>query len=169
MRPLLCQAPQEAVVDPKTGYRMTRPWYLWLMDIIQTLRDCGDVYGPGSSTDNAIVRWDGTTGKLVQNSNVPLADDGTFSFPDGIRQTFNPNATNSGVNVGAQAGNPSSLVNGDIWYNSSLGKLYARINGATIELGVNAGLDYVVMSDGSNPPNPIDDGNGNFIYVPYTP
>lgn len=34
----------------------------------------GDVVGPASSTDNAIVRWDGNTGKLIQNS-VNLIDD----------------------------------------------------------------------------------------------
>lgn len=32
------------------------------------------VAGPGSATDNAIVRFDGTTGKLVQNSAVTVAD-----------------------------------------------------------------------------------------------
>ena len=37
----------------------------------------GDVVGPASSTDNAVVRFDGTTGKLVQNSGVLIADDGT--------------------------------------------------------------------------------------------
>ena len=148
---------------------MSRPWYMWMMGIITSLSEAGDVVGPASSTNNAIARWDGTTGKLLQNSVVTIADDGTFAFPDGIRQTFNPNATNSGVNVGAQGGNPSSLVNGDVWYNSSLNKLYARINGVTVELGVNSGQDFVVMSDGGNPPSPMNDGNGNFIYVPYTP
>jgi Chaperone of endosialidase len=34
----------------------------------------GDVVGPASATDNAIVRFDGTTGKLVQNSVVTIAD-----------------------------------------------------------------------------------------------
>lgn len=34
----------------------------------------GDVVGPGSATDNAVVRFDGTTGKLVQNSAVTIAD-----------------------------------------------------------------------------------------------
>jgi hypothetical protein len=34
----------------------------------------GDVVGPASSTDNAVVRFDGTTGKLVQNSAVTIAD-----------------------------------------------------------------------------------------------
>lgn len=36
----------------------------------------GDVTGPGSSTDNAIVRWDGTTGQVVQNSVVTIDDTG---------------------------------------------------------------------------------------------
>jgi len=30
-------------------------------------------------------------------------------------------------------------------------------------------VDFVVMSDGANPANPLNDGNGNFIYTPYTP
>ncbi|NBU72980.1 MAG: hypothetical protein EBS53_16320, partial [Bacteroidetes bacterium] len=34
----------------------------------------GDVTGPASATDNAVVRFDGTTGKLVQNSAVTVAD-----------------------------------------------------------------------------------------------
>lgn len=36
----------------------------------------GDVLGPVSATDNALVRWDGTSGKLVQNSIMTLGDDG---------------------------------------------------------------------------------------------
>jgi hypothetical protein len=36
------------------------------------------VAGPGSSTDNAIVRWDGTTGALVQNSSVTIDDSGNL-------------------------------------------------------------------------------------------
>jgi hypothetical protein len=34
----------------------------------------GDVDGPASSTDNAVARFDGTTGKLIQNSVVTIAD-----------------------------------------------------------------------------------------------
>lgn len=34
----------------------------------------GDVAGPGSSTDNAIARFDLTTGKIIQNSVVTIAD-----------------------------------------------------------------------------------------------
>lgn len=39
----------------------------------------GDVVGPGSSTDNAVARFDGTTGKLLQNSPVIVADNGDTS------------------------------------------------------------------------------------------
>lgn len=60
---------------------------------------------------------------------------GAIAFPDGVRQTFNPDATIPGLNVGAQAGNPSSLSNGDIWYDSTGQALNARINGATVALG----------------------------------
>jgi hypothetical protein len=34
----------------------------------------GDVVGPASATDNAIVRFDTTTGKLIQNSGVTISD-----------------------------------------------------------------------------------------------
>ena len=41
----------------------------------------GDVVGPSSATDNAITRYDGTTGKLVQTSLVTVADDGAITAP----------------------------------------------------------------------------------------
>lgn len=41
----------------------------------------GDVVGPASSTDNALVRFDTTTGKLIQDSVVTLSDTGSMTFP----------------------------------------------------------------------------------------
>lgn len=38
----------------------------------------GDVVGPASATDNALVRFDGTTGKLIQNSTATLDDNGNL-------------------------------------------------------------------------------------------
>ncbi|MBN2256683.1 MAG: hypothetical protein JW704_02515 [Anaerolineaceae bacterium] len=43
----------------------------------------GDVVGPASATDNAIVRFNATTGKLVQNSSVTIDDDGNLVFASG--------------------------------------------------------------------------------------
>lgn len=39
----------------------------------------GDVDGPASATDNALARFDGTTGKLLQDSGVLLNDDDEIS------------------------------------------------------------------------------------------
>jgi trimeric autotransporter adhesin len=39
----------------------------------------GDVVGPASSTDNAIARFDSTTGKLLQNSTVTISDAGAVA------------------------------------------------------------------------------------------
>jgi hypothetical protein len=38
----------------------------------------GDVVGPASATDNAIARYDSTTGKLIQNSVVTVSDTGVI-------------------------------------------------------------------------------------------
>lgn len=54
----------------------------------------GDVVGPASATDNAIVRFDGTTGKLMQNSAVTIDDtSGAITgFKDKGGQVFNVKA-----------------------------------------------------------------------------
>lgn len=52
----------------------------------------GAVTGPTSSTDNALARFDSTTGKLIQNSNATLSDAGTMNLAAG--QTYQVNGTN---------------------------------------------------------------------------
>jgi hypothetical protein len=45
----------------------------------------GDVVGPASSTDNAFTRFDGTTGKLIQNSTgATLSDTGGATFTGSV-------------------------------------------------------------------------------------
>lgn len=41
---------------------------------MELFQDTGDVTGAASSTDNAVARFDGTTGKVIQNSAVTIAD-----------------------------------------------------------------------------------------------
>ena len=48
----------------------------------------GDVVGPASATDNAIARFDTTTGKLIQNSIVTVSDAGAISGV--IQENFTP-------------------------------------------------------------------------------
>lgn len=99
----------------------------------------GDVVGPASATDEALVRFDTTTGKLLQNSPITLSDAGALTLPDNVRQTFNPGANAAGVNVGSLAGDPDTPSNGDLWYDSTANELTARINGANVALGAGGG------------------------------
>ncbi len=63
----------------------------------------------------------------------------SVTYTAGVKQTFAPDATNAGLNVGSLAGDPSSLANGDIWYNSTSNALKARINGVSVALGAGGG------------------------------
>ncbi len=47
----------------------------------------GDVVGPASSTNNAIARFDTTTGKIIQNSVAILSDLGSLSSLTGLEST----------------------------------------------------------------------------------
>lgn len=48
-----------------------------------TPSEVGNIDGPGISTDNAVARFDGTSGKLIQNSNVIVDDSGNITLPGG--------------------------------------------------------------------------------------
>lgn len=50
----------------------------------------GDVVGPASATDNAIARFDSTTGKLIQNSTVTIDDNGTLANVNAISLDTTP-------------------------------------------------------------------------------
>jgi len=61
-------------------------------NIVRTATGSGDVNGPSSATDNSIVRYDSTTGKLVQTSLVTIDDNGSVNIPTGQSYKINGNA-----------------------------------------------------------------------------
>jgi hypothetical protein len=67
----------------------------------------GDVSGPGSATDNAVVRWDGTSGQLVQNSGVTINDSGDLT-------ANNFSGTHSGTSSGTNTGDQTIALTGDV-------------------------------------------------------
>jgi hypothetical protein len=69
---------------------------------------------------------------------VVLEIDG-ITYGDGVKQTFNPNGVSSGLNVGSHTADPSTAVNGDIWYNSTTNAMRARINNVTVSIGAGGG------------------------------
>jgi len=113
-----------------------------------------------NDTDQLLTIFAGQTtgtGSIVLSGDAELANPilespgitGMMSLPNNVRQSFNPGATHAGLNVGAEAFNPSAPENGDIWYNSADGDnaLKARINGVTVPLGpVGGGLTNIAST-----------------------
>jgi hypothetical protein len=77
----------------------------------------GDVVGPASATDNAVARYDTTTGKLIQNS-VTLIDD-TGNASGILSQQFSN-------------GSAVTLAAGKMWYDGSTGAWNAGMGGGNI-------------------------------------
>lgn len=61
-----------------------------------TLAAGGDVTGPASSTDNAIARFDSTTGKVIQNSSATITDTGQAGFVGYVQVAPNTGSGTSG-------------------------------------------------------------------------
>ena len=70
--------------------------------------DAGGVTGPVSSTDNAIARYDSTTGALIQNSGVTIDDSNNVSGVGTLTTTGD--ATINGITVGEGAGSYNTNV-----------------------------------------------------------
>jgi hypothetical protein len=74
--------------------------------VVQTIASkagaLGDVVGPASATDNAVSRFDLTTGKLIQNSLVTISDTGAISAP--------VDASISGLTVGKGVGSVNTAT-----------------------------------------------------------
>jgi trimeric autotransporter adhesin len=71
----------------------------------------GDVVGPASSTDNAIVRFDSTTGKLLQNSTVTISDAGAIAAAS-LTLTTDLAVADGGTGAGTFAANGILYGNG---------------------------------------------------------
>jgi hypothetical protein len=56
--------------------------------VAQEFAAAGGVSGPSSATDTALARFSGTTGKIIENSNVTLSDAGSMTFASGQNITL---------------------------------------------------------------------------------
>jgi len=59
----------------------------------------GDVTGPASATDNAIARFNGTTGKTIQNATITVSDTGTIAAASGTLTLTSPTLTTPVIGV----------------------------------------------------------------------
>jgi len=70
----------------------------------------GNVYGPASSTDNAIARYDGTTGKFIQNSSVTIDDSNNVSGVTQLNATTADLTNLEVTNIKAKDGTAAATI-----------------------------------------------------------
>jgi hypothetical protein len=104
----------------------------------------GDVTGPASSTDNAVARFDSTTGKIIQNSGVIINDSGEVTT--GVWK-----GTEVGLSYGGTGAATASQARGNILpsYTGNAGKVLAVNTGATDVEFIAAGGTGTVTSVGT--------------------
>lgn len=109
----------------------------------------GTIVGPGSSTDNALVRWDGSSGTVIQDSNASLDDDGNLVLVSGI--TVGTSATVSGnVNVTGNVTAADVSPNRVLLPQVTVNGIYQEIANSEHFVLVASGLSSVVL-----PPSPV--------------
>lgn len=91
---------------------------------------------PASSTDNAVVRWDGTIGKLIQNSVVTIGDTGNI-VTTGTITVGDPNALAGQLNVKGGASGTDLIT-------------LQRTVGVTLTYGWSLGGGGLTFSDRTN-------------------
>lgn len=116
----------------------------------------GDVVGPASSVDNAVVRYSGTTGKLVKNSGVYINDANKVSLgsstPVALTATITPQVQFLGTTISTSApmvARYSANASQTFYYTA---KSRGASVGAHAVLQDNDGLGGIAMfgSDGTN-------------------
>lgn len=81
----------------------------------------GDVVGPASSTDNALVRFDSTTGKLIQNGQITESDTGDLAAVNSIAMDTTPSG--------------SLTTQGQMMWNADEETLDIQLNGFALHVG----------------------------------
>lgn len=80
----------------------------------------GGVSGPGSSTDNAIARWDGTSGTLLQNSSAFVDDFGGISITQQVADAVTATALNIAAAAHINAPASTELIDVNIRLNRTV-------------------------------------------------
>ncbi len=97
--PAPVSSPATGLLVYNSGSNQEEGFYFWTGSSWQMLKpsENNDVQGPANSTDNAVARFDGTSGNQIQNSVVILDDAGNMSGVNNIMVNGFTMPTNAGV------------------------------------------------------------------------
>jgi len=101
----------------------------------------GDVTGPASSTDNAIARFDGTTGKLIQNSVTTIDDTGaatgftTFAASTSVTTPIVQASNSAGLSLKNASGTTQMSVGAGGGDNMSI-NVSTNLNGTNAQIDI---------------------------------
>lgn len=111
----------------------------------------GDVAGPASATDNAIARFDGTTGKLIKNSAATVADttgDITAGKFNGV--TISGSGTISGSSSGTNTGDQNIfstvVAGGQSLVADSTSDTLTLVAGSNVTITADATTDTITIA-----------------------
>jgi hypothetical protein len=119
----------------------------------------GDVVGPASSTDNAVARFDGVTGKLIKNSSVTIDNNGVVTA-----NSYIASGSGGGVlSLMESASDPTTGADEGAVYTKDVAgttRLFYRPNnnGTPVQLGAGGGGS----SSGPSGAIQLSDGAGGF-------
>jgi len=101
----------------------------------------GDVVGPASATDNAVARFDSTTGKLIQNSTAILSDAGAFAAGNGSASlpTYSF-ASDTSTGLYLSSGNPGFSSSGALRYTFGTSTLSVASTSGAVTFGGDVGV-----------------------------
>lgn len=151
------------VTSPTSGQSLSWNGTAW----VNSNAGAGDVVGAASSTDNAVVRFDGTTGKLIQNSTVTLDDTGNFVNTNSVQFDTTPTVPTATGAMYWDEGNKSPSINLDADVTLQVGQenvaLVYNGSGATI---TNGSVVAVSGAQGQRPSVVLADADSEALSAP---
>lgn len=102
------------------------------------------VTGPASATDNGVVRFDSTTGKLVKDSSVTIDDSGALSAA-----SLSASSLSSGSVLFSGSGGAVSQDNSNLFWNSSSHRLGISTSSPSTDLAFGPGANKTIQVETS--------------------
>lgn len=145
----------DEAIQTDDGYQFIFDGSVWIQ---RPLPNGGDVFGPNGVTDFAVVRFDGTSGKVIQNSQVTIDDSGNIFTPGSVdgRDISADGTKLDGIESGATA--DQAITAGTGLTGGGTGDVTLNVNFGTTSGTATQGNDSRIPSQDEN--NALQGTNG---------